>query len=84
MLLWGDVVHLPAVQAPLPGAGVVFDVDGAAAAATRAGVLATAAADHCLVAGGHTEFPGIARVRARAGGGYDIVPELWASHAAAL
>lgn len=81
LLLWGDVVHLPAVQAPRPEAGVVFDVDGAAAASTRRRVLAAAAADGHLVAGGHTEFPGLARVRARPGGAYDIVPELWVAHA---
>ena len=80
VLLWGDVVHLPAIQAPHPAAGVVFDVDGEAAAATRADVLHAAATRDFLVAGGHTEFPGIARVRRREGEGYEIVPELWVRH----
>lgn len=80
VLLWGDVVHLPAVQAPRPEAGVVFDVDGAAAVRTRARVLDRAATDRFLVAGGHTEFPGVARVRTRPDGGYDVVPELWSAH----
>lgn len=78
LLIWGDIVHLPQVQAPEPDAGVVFDVDGDQAADTRRRMLDAAAADCLLVAGMHVEFPGFARV-ARHGHGYRIVPELWAA-----
>ncbi|MBE7209618.1 MAG: MBL fold metallo-hydrolase [Gluconacetobacter diazotrophicus] len=78
LLVWGDIVHLPHVQAPEPDAGVVFDVDGARAAETRRTALEMAAEEGSCVAGMHTEFPGLGTVRRR-GTGYVIVPELWAS-----
>lgn len=78
LLVWGDIVHLPQVQAPEPDAGVVFDVDGDRAADTRRRMLDAAAADRLLVAGMHVEFPGFARV-AREDRGYRIIPELWAA-----
>jgi len=78
LLVWGDIVHLPQVQAPEPEAGVVFDVDGDAAVRTRRRMLDEAATDRLLVAGMHTEFPGLANV-IREGAGYRIVPELWAT-----
>lgn len=81
VLLWGDIVHLPGIQAPHPEASVVFDIDGEAAATTRQQVLEAAAAQQFLVAGGHTEFPGVARVRRRHYAlGYEVVPELWVRH----
>ncbi|RYF19471.1 MAG: MBL fold metallo-hydrolase [Oxalobacteraceae bacterium] len=78
LLVWGDIVHLPQVQAPEPEAGVVFDVDGDQAVRTRRRMLDEAATDRLLVAGMHTEFPGLANV-IREGAGYRIVPELWAT-----
>lgn len=76
VLAVGDLVHLPAVQAPRPDASVVFDIDPRAAAATRAAVLDEVARSGRLVAGGHTEFPGVARVE-RVGDAYRVVPDLW-------
>ncbi len=76
LLVWGDIVHLPQVQAPEPEAGVVFDVDGAEAVHTRRRMLDVATTDRLLVAGMHTEFPGLGNV-IRDGAGYRIVPELW-------
>lgn len=76
LLVWGDIVHLPQVQAPEPEAGVVFDVDGDQAVLTRRRMLDEATTDRLLVAGMHTEFPGLANV-IRDGNGYRIVPELW-------
>ena len=35
VLIWGDVVHIPAIQVPRPEAALVFDVDPEAARATR-------------------------------------------------
>lgn len=78
LLVWGDIVHLPQVQAPEPDAGVVFDVDDAMAVQTRSRMLDEAATDRLLIAGMHTEFPGLANV-VREGTGFRIVPELWAT-----
>src|SRR5262249_10643901 len=36
VMMWGDVVHMPAVQVPRPDAALVFDVDPVLARATRA------------------------------------------------
>ncbi len=69
LLIWGDVVHLPAIQLARPEAGVSFDVDGAMAAATRKRILDQAAADRSLVAGMHLEFPALGSVR-RDGAGF--------------
>jgi glyoxylase-like metal-dependent hydrolase (beta-lactamase superfamily II) len=76
LLVWGDIVHLPQVQAPEPEAGVVFDVDGDEAVRTRRRMLDEATTDRLLIAGMHTEFPGLAKV-IREGDRYRIVPELW-------
>lgn len=76
VLTVGDVVHLPAVQAPRSEAAVVFDVNPAAAAKAREALLSDAARNEYLIAGAHTEFPGVGRV-SRNGDGYQITPELW-------
>lgn len=52
-IAWGDIVHAPAVQVPRPEAGVVFDGDAEAAAASRRAVFARVAAEGWLVAGAH-------------------------------
>lgn len=76
VLVVGDLVHLPAVQAPRTDASVVFDVDPAAAAKARAEFLDDFARSGRSIAGAHTEFPGAGRVE-RIGDGYRIVPDLW-------
>ncbi|UKD51155.1 MBL fold metallo-hydrolase [Amycolatopsis sp. FU40] len=76
VLTVGDIVHLPAVQGPRADATVVFDVDPAAAAKAREDLLDDAARNEYLIAGAHTEFPGVGRV-SRQGDGYEITPELW-------
>ncbi len=57
LLIWGDIVHVPDVQIAHPEAGVVFDVDAAAAAETRRRVFDMAVADDLAVMGMHTGFP---------------------------
>ena len=78
LLIWGDVVHLPAIQFVRPEATLSFDVDGAMAAATRKSILDRAAADRLLVAGMHLEFPALGSVR-RDGAGFAWVPEQWSA-----
>ena len=78
LLIWGDVMHAPDVQAPRPEVGVIFDSDPEAAIASRRRALDMAAADRLLVAGMHLHFPAFSHV-ARAAEGYALVPELWAA-----
>ncbi len=73
LLLWGDVVHAAALQLPRPAITFAFDVDGAAAAATRARALDRAASERLMIGGVHMPFPGVGHI-ARDGAGYTFVP----------
>jgi glyoxylase-like metal-dependent hydrolase (beta-lactamase superfamily II) len=76
LLVWGDIVHLPGIQFAQPKAGVIWDVDGAQAAATRARILDRTASDRMAVAGMHLDFPAFGHV-AREANGYAFVPTVW-------
>ena len=76
LLMWTDVVHLPAIQFKNPGAGVGFDVDGDRARETRRKILDEVASERTFIAGSHLEFPALGSV-ARDGAGYSFVPALW-------
>ena len=69
LLIWGDVVHLPALQMARPDWYFVFDVDPETAVATRRRILDEVATDGIRVTGAHVPFPGFARIE-RAGGAY--------------
>ncbi|GLQ90999.1 MBL fold metallo-hydrolase [Dyella flagellata] len=73
MLVWGDIVHVPAVQFAHPDITIHFDTDSAAAEAMREHVLADAAKQGYYIAGAHLIFPAIGHVR-KAGSGYEWVP----------
>lgn len=62
LLLWGDVVHVQAVQFPAPQVTIHFDSTPAAAEATRERAYADAARQGYWVAGSHLAFPGIGHV----------------------
>lgn len=62
MLVWGDIIHAPALQFPNPDITIAFDVDASQAAATRKQVLDMAATDKLPIAGMHLEFPAIGMV----------------------
>jgi glyoxylase-like metal-dependent hydrolase (beta-lactamase superfamily II) len=62
ILIWGDIVHLAAVQLARPEARLIYDVDTDLAAATRQRVLDWAASEGLVVAGAHLGFPGFGRV----------------------
>ncbi|WP_319531367.1 MBL fold metallo-hydrolase [uncultured Cohaesibacter sp.] len=55
LLLWGDVVHLWALQPMYPEIGVVFDFDKQQAIETRKTALARAADEALIVGGGHLD-----------------------------
>jgi glyoxylase-like metal-dependent hydrolase (beta-lactamase superfamily II) len=62
LLIWGDLVHLAAVQIPRPDTGLVYDVDPQTACATRRRLFDRLAADKLKVAGAHMDFPGFGRI----------------------
>ena len=62
LLIWGDIVHLAAVQLARPEARLIYDVDTDLARATRQQVLEWAANERLTVAGAHLGFPGFGRV----------------------
>jgi glyoxylase-like metal-dependent hydrolase (beta-lactamase superfamily II) len=76
LMIWGDTVHVPEVQTALPEAGMAFDTDLAAAAASRKRMFDRVSADGVLVAGMHLHFPAFARL-ARCGDAYALYNEAW-------
>lgn len=76
MLVWGDIFHVPDVQARRPEVSVGLDVDPAGAVATRRRALDMAAQDRLLVAGMHMHFPTFSHI-ARLADGYAVVPVAW-------
>ena len=76
LMIWGDTVHVPEVQTAFPEAGMAFDTDLAAAAASRRRMFDRVSADRILVAGMHLHFPAFARL-ARRGDAYALHNEVW-------
>ena len=76
LLVWGDIVHLPALQFARPEIGMVFDSDVAQAQATRRRVLKRAASEQLHVAGMHHDFPCFGHVVTE-GDAFAFVPEIW-------
>jgi glyoxylase-like metal-dependent hydrolase (beta-lactamase superfamily II) len=76
LMIWGDTVHVPEVQTAFPEAGMAFDTDLAAAAASRKRMFDRVSADGVLIAGMHLHFPGFSRL-ARRGNAYTLYPEAW-------
>jgi glyoxylase-like metal-dependent hydrolase (beta-lactamase superfamily II) len=70
---WGDLMHVAAVQFPLPSTTIAFDTDSKAAAPQRIKNFADAAKQGYFVAAAHLSFPGIGQLRAD-GKGYRWIP----------
>lgn len=81
LLLWGDLMHVAAVQFADPSVTIRFDTDAKAALAQRRKVFADAAKQGYWVAGAHLAFPGIGHLR-RDAAGYTFVPANYSSGAA--
>jgi glyoxylase-like metal-dependent hydrolase (beta-lactamase superfamily II) len=81
ILFWGDTIHEQLVQLSHPEITVVFDIDHAAAAATRKLLLQRLAREGVVIAGPHMPFPSMGRLRKEAHG-YTWAPviftDLWA------
>jgi len=73
LLIWGDVVHVEAIQFAHPEVTIGFDSDSGQAATGRVKELADVAAHGTLVAGAHLPFPGLGHVR-KQGDAYEWVP----------
>jgi glyoxylase-like metal-dependent hydrolase (beta-lactamase superfamily II) len=78
LVLWGDLMHVAAVQFPEPGVTIQFDTDNKAARAQRAKAYADAAKGGYWVAAAHLSFPGIGHLR-KDGTGYVFVPVNYSS-----
>ena len=77
LVLWGDLMHVAAVQFAEPSVTIKFDTDPKAAAVQRKRAYADAARNGYWVAAAHLAFPGIGHVRAD-GKAYAWVPANYA------
>jgi len=71
--LWGDLMHVAAVQFSQPAVTIRFDTNAKAAAAQRKKEFAAAAKRGYWVGAAHLPFPGIGHLRSD-GSGYDWTP----------
>ena len=78
MVVWGDLMHVAAVQFAMPATTIQFDTDSKAAAPQRQKNYADAAKKGYFVAVAHVSFPGIGKLRAD-GKGYEWIPANYAS-----
>jgi len=78
LMLWGDLMHVAAVQFPEPSVTIKFDTDNKAAQAQRKLAYADAAKGGYWVAAAHLSFPGIGHLR-NEGKGYAFVPVNYSS-----
>ncbi len=69
LIVWGDLIHVGAVQFPDPSVTIRFDTDSAAALAQRKKVFAMVAKQGYLVGAAHLSFPGVGHIRTE-GKGY--------------
>ena len=74
LVLWGDAMHVGAVQFSAPTITIAFDSDPKVAAAARAKAYADAAEQGWWVGASHLSFPGLGKLRASEGGAYVFVP----------
>jgi glyoxylase-like metal-dependent hydrolase (beta-lactamase superfamily II) len=74
LLIWGDVVHIPAIQVARPEAAFEYDVDPQTARDTRRRTFDRVAADRLTVAGAHLDFPGVGTI-VRTGTSYRFEPQ---------
>jgi glyoxylase-like metal-dependent hydrolase (beta-lactamase superfamily II) len=73
LVLWGDLMHVAAVQFPEPAVTIQFDTDSKAAATQRKLAYADAAKNGYWVGAAHIAFPGLGHLRAE-GSGYVWIP----------
>jgi glyoxylase-like metal-dependent hydrolase (beta-lactamase superfamily II) len=65
LLVWGDVVHVAAIQFPDPAVSVEYDYDPKQAETTRKAVFSEAAKTGMWIGAAHISFPGLGHVGTR-------------------
>lgn len=73
LLVWGDIVHVAAIQLQSPEASVEYDTSADEAQRSRRYALKFAADRRYLIGAAHIAFPGLGHIR-RNGNTYDWVP----------
>lgn len=73
LVVWGDLIHVAAVQFEDPSVTIQFDTNAKKAAAERKKVFAEAVKEGYLAAATHLSFPGIGHLR-KDGRGYRWLP----------
>ena len=73
LVLWGDLMHVAAVQFPKPSVTIAFDIDSKSAAMQRKRAYVDAAKGGYWVGSAHLPFPGLGHLRAD-GKAYVFVP----------
>jgi len=76
LLIWGDIIHVPALQFEHPDISIAFDLDPDQARATRKAILDEVASDRIRIAGMHLVFPAAGYAVPR-GTYYKFVPQAW-------
>lgn len=76
LVLWGDLMHVAAVQFEHPEVTIQFDTDSKAAAVERKKAYAEAARGRYFVGAAHLSFPGLGHVRTE-GKGYAWEPVIY-------
>ncbi len=79
LVLWGDLMHVAAVQFAQPAVTIQFDTDSKAAAAVRQRGFAEAAQQGYLVGAAHLPFPGVGHLR-KSGTGYAYLPVTYSAN----
>ena len=73
MVVWGDLMHVAALQFPQPSATIQTDWNTKLSAQQRRTIFSDVAKNRYYVAAAHVAFPGIGKLRAE-GAGYVWVP----------
>ena len=74
MLVFGDLMHVAAVQLANPAVTIQFDSDGTTAAERRAALYNEGARDQYIFAVAHVSFPGLGRLAPNGSGGFVWLP----------
>ncbi|MEF0942966.1 MBL fold metallo-hydrolase [Rhizobium sp. BR 362] len=74
LLLWGDIVHVAAVQFADPAVTIGYDADRAEAEAEHFRVFDEVSKKKLMIGGAHLPFPGLGHVRQNGKDSYAFVP----------
>lgn len=74
LLLWGDIVHVAAVQFYNPTVTISYDSDKAEAEREHFKVMGEVAENRTMIGGAHLPFPGLGHIRPDGKDRFDFVP----------